>query len=43
VSGGERPPLGSWRRVYALVLLLAFATMLLLAWVTAIWHVPLPR
>jgi hypothetical protein len=31
----ERPPLGSWPRVYALVCVLAVVVMLLLWWFTA--------
>lgn len=38
-AGGERPPLGGWPRVYALVCVLAVAVMLLLWWFTAHWNV----
>lgn len=34
----ERPPLGGWPRVYALVCALAVTVMLLLWWFTAHWN-----
>ena len=36
----ERPPLGSWTRTYATVVLWAVVVMLLLYWLTSTWNIP---
>ena len=38
-TDAQRPPLGSWARVYALVCVLAFLVMALLWWFTAHFNV----
>lgn len=37
----ERPPLGSWGRLYAAVVVVAVAVMLLLYVFTQTWNIPL--
>ncbi len=39
-SAQERPPLGSWPRIYSLVIALALALMLALWWFTSSWNIP---
>ena len=36
----ERPPLGSWPRIYALTIVLAVALMAALWWFTDTWNLP---
>ena len=38
----DRPPLGSWVRMYGLVAALAVLLMVLLYWFTSTFNVPLP-
>ena len=37
----ERPPLGSWARLYALVVVTAVVWMSLMYWFTEAWNIPL--
>jgi hypothetical protein len=38
----DPPPLGSWARIYALVIAFTLATFALLYWLTATFDIPLP-
>ncbi|MEM7204131.1 MAG: hypothetical protein AAF628_27975 [Planctomycetota bacterium] len=41
MSDEARPPLGSWARLYVLVVVIAVAIMMALYWFTARWNIPL--